>query len=369
MSKPIKNELQEYFQKQGKGLPTYETKPGKSKGGAPPLWMSILTLPNGEQFSSGYFSRKADAEKEVATKAFDSLIPVLNVGRSSVKMEEKRDEPVERRPPPGFGGVRDGRSQGETSSSNDFEGLLFDLSRNLNVLPTSSFKDGGGSGVRPGSDIIGEACPPPDIFKMYSNLFPVRERVSNPFQVQNNPIQVQNTPIQVQNTPFQVQNNPIQVQNTPIQPVLSSNLQNPFVKRIVVLVDLENKHKIIDKFFEEIGNKRVDFGGILIDIVVYVGKFHHLVDKEIGVPNFYKSVIRVRKVVVGILRKDGVDVGMCMSAGQMLERKEYDKYIVVTGDSFGAALVDLVRVKNDEWEQREAVLVVGVGELVKEVLG
>ena len=348
MSKPIKNQLQEYFQKQGKGLPTYETKPGKSKGGAPPLWMSILTLPNGEQFSSGYWSRKADAEKEVAAKAFDSLIPVLDVGRSSVKMEEKRDEPVERRPPPGFGGVRDGKSRGETPSSNDFEGLLFDLSRNLNVLPTSSFKDGGGSGGRPGSDIIGEACPPPDIFKMYSNLFPTGESVSNPFQVQNTPIQIQ---------------------NTPIQPVLSSILQNPFVKRIVVLVDLENKHKIIDKFFEEIGNKRVDFGEILIDIVVYVGKFHHLVDKEIAVPDFYKSVIRIRKVVVGILRKDGVDVGMCMSAGQMLERKDYDKYIVVTGDSFGAALVDLVRVKNDEWEQREAVLVVGVGELVKEVRG
>lgn len=370
MSKPIKNKLQEYFQKRGQGLPDYETCPGESKGGKPPLWMCKLTLPTGEQFKSGYCVRKADAENEVATKAYDSLIH-FDEGGEVIRDENVDDVRVEVENPVKV--EHTVRKVESNNSGSDFRGLLADLQRSLNVtgsqtqtLPQSGSGLGfdfpglsTGANSFPGvgfdfpglstsanssSGIGGGAYPCPNIFDLYPSLF----AGSN----QSNSAQPQPT-------------QPIQNQTT----FPNSNSQTSIPKRIVILVDLENKHKIIDAFFSELNLRPRRLNNVSVKICLFVSNLHDLVDKQVKVPDLYSKEISVQKIVVPFKRQNGVDACMCSKAGQMLERREYDKYIVVTSDSFGLALVDLIRLENEMWESRESVVVIGVKELVREVFG
>jgi hypothetical protein len=63
-----KNKLQEYYQKQKKALPTYKS---NRVGGTDhkPIWQSIVTLENGDTFTSFQSSCRKEAEISAATNA------------------------------------------------------------------------------------------------------------------------------------------------------------------------------------------------------------------------------------------------------------------------------------------------------------
>lgn len=68
-----KNLLQEYYQKIGEPTPKYKT---ERCGGSPhePLWISIVTLPNGKMYKGDMKSDKKSAEQYVAKMVYDILI-------------------------------------------------------------------------------------------------------------------------------------------------------------------------------------------------------------------------------------------------------------------------------------------------------
>lgn len=70
-----KNQLQELFQKKQLPLPKYDT---VRSGGADhePLWISTVTLYNGQKFSGDIYSNKSKADASAALKALRTLIGV-----------------------------------------------------------------------------------------------------------------------------------------------------------------------------------------------------------------------------------------------------------------------------------------------------
>lgn len=137
--------------------------------------------------------------------------------------------------------------------------------------------------------------------------------------------------------------------------LLSTTQPRTSGKRIGILVDVENQHTIIEKFLAEVGELPEG-----VDICAFIGKTHSLIDKDWG-PN-------VHKIVVPIVRKDGVDVSMIMHVGFCLSRETYDKYIIVTGDHFGAALVELISSPKSVWSPRAAVMATRVADIIESLV-
>jgi len=102
-------------------------------------------------------------------------------------------------------------------------------------------------------------------------------------------------------------------------------------KRTCILVDLENKHKMVENILDR-------FGSIYIDIIVFASTDH---------PSLLKlrescERDRVKIVEIPCRRKDGADIGLTLYVGDMLHKDEYDTIIIVTEDHFGDTLAECV---------------------------
>ena len=86
MRKPVKNKLQEIFQKRGEDIPEYKTKRvGEQR------FISIVTLHNGTQYKGKVCSNKKTAESSAASQYFNrnKKRNNRNTGRKNTKNNKK----------------------------------------------------------------------------------------------------------------------------------------------------------------------------------------------------------------------------------------------------------------------------------------
>lgn len=112
-----------------------------------------------------------------------------------------------------------------------------------------------------------------------------------------------------------------------------------FDEPTALLVDLENLPKIVDELPLTIG----------LDIYVFVGEHHSLVDKV-----FNRPVIRI---VSPSTRKDGTDTCMQVYTGMLLTQQKYEEYLVATIDHYGAALIEMIENNTLGWVAKRGRLI------------
>lgn len=95
--------------------------------------------------------------------------------------------------------------------------------------------------------------------------------------------------------------------------------------RKMILVDIENNHKIQEEFLEHLENKTE------LDIFVF-GTTDHPSLKKV------ESVHSIQIIDITSTRRDAADIALVLFAGMFC--KEYSSLMVITRDHFGSALVD-----------------------------
>jgi hypothetical protein len=106
-----------------------------------------------------------------------------------------------------------------------------------------------------------------------------------------------------------------------------------------LFVDLENLPKLVDELPSTSG----------LDIYIFVGEHHPLVDK-----NFDRPIIRI---ISPSTRKDGTDTCMQVYIGMLLSRQKYEEYIIATMDHYGSTLVEMIQSKSLGWIPKTARLI------------
>ena len=112
-----------------------------------------------------------------------------------------------------------------------------------------------------------------------------------------------------------------------------------FNEPTALLVDLENLPKIVDELPPTLG----------LDIYVFVGEHHPLVDKLFTRP--------VRRIVSPSTRKDGTDTCMQVYTGMLLTQEKYEEYLVATIDHYGAALIEMIENNTLGWVGKRGRLI------------
>lgn len=106
-----------------------------------------------------------------------------------------------------------------------------------------------------------------------------------------------------------------------------------------LFIDLENLPKLVDELPSTLG----------LDIYVFVGEHHPLVDKE-----FTRPIIRI---ISPSTRKDGTDTCMQVYIGMLLAQQKYEEYIIATMDHYGSTLVEMIQSNSLGWVPKSARLI------------
>lgn len=142
-----------------------------------------------------------------------------------------------------------------------------------------------------------------------------------------------------------------ETQNTADDIVLFKNciISNNKISRKVLIVDLENLHKILDNITEK------ELLDDTLKIYVFVGEHHDLVDKVF--PN------KIVKIISPSTRPDGTDTCIQVHVGIFLSCDLFDDYYIATRDKFGSNLVDIITSNNFGWKNKKAKIVTKLSQL------
>ena len=97
-------------------------------------------------------------------------------------------------------------------------------------------------------------------------------------------------------------------------------------QKLCLMIDIENKQKIIDEIEFSIDVQN-------IDIYLFLSKSHHSAENK-------KLYEKYNMMVIDGIRSDAADTNMIFAAGKLY--KDYDKMGIVTGDHFGQTLVEIL---------------------------
>ena len=120
-------------------------------------------------------------------------------------------------------------------------------------------------------------------------------------------------------------------------------------KRAVLIVDLENLHKILDLITDRELNDND------LTIYAFVREHHDLVDKS-----FTKEII---KVVSPSTCPDGTDTCIQIHIGIFLSNDLYDNYFIATRAKFGSNLVDMIISNKFGWKNKQAKVVTKLSQM------
>jgi len=106
-----------------------------------------------------------------------------------------------------------------------------------------------------------------------------------------------------------------------------------------LFVDLENLPKLVEELPSTLG----------LDVYVFVGEHHPLVDKEFTRPIF--------RIISPSTRKDGTDTCMQVYIGMLLAQQKYEEYVIATMDHYGSTLVEMIQSNSLGWVSKSARLI------------
>lgn len=124
-------------------------------------------------------------------------------------------------------------------------------------------------------------------------------------------------------------------------------------QRTCILVDVENMPSFVESLLKE-ENKVLETWG-LVNVLAFVGEHHCLAERS------WKNItpettLGIQKIYVPSTRKNAVDTCMQIYIGHLLATSDYDNYIIVTRDSFGSVLVEMINANGMPWPKRYARL-------------
>lgn len=136
-------------------------------------------------------------------------------------------------------------------------------------------------------------------------------------------------------------------------PQISTNFEST-----VILVDLENIHKIIYEIIQLYNNQIPDH----VHIIGFIGEHHSLIEKITKLQSEKITIVKVKST-----RSDGVDCCMQVMVGTLLINEEYETYLIATRDKFGGVLVDMITLQDNLWIPKKAKLTTTLQHIAMEV--